>query len=127
MKLKSDNIANMSCGVGDKLKISRPIGYKPTTWASDLNEKFFLNGFKVIYTEIGEFEGSPDDTGNHVYYRHKKSGQQIIEFISKGLGTVYFYLVLEGVMPHDHASIPQGGPAYATYFSEAAEQIEEGS
>lgn len=130
MEFYSDNVTNMVCTVNDKIKLCRPFGYLPVTWNDDADTKFYLNGFRVVDTELGEFEGVPDsDKVNCVYYRHKKSGRQVIEFMSTALGKRYFYIILEGVVIHDHASIPQGGPAYATYFSEPEEEGagEEGS
>jgi len=129
MEFYSDNVTTMVCTVGDKLKLCRPFGYPPVTWDDDANVKVYLNGFRVVYTELGEFDGLADTAGNCIYYKHKKSGRQVIEFMSTALGKRYFYIILEGVVIHDHASIPQGGPAYATYFSEPEEEGagEEGS
>ena len=124
---QSDGVITIVCAVNDKFKICRPLGYKPVTWGEDADKKVYLNGFRVVYPELGEFEGKPEDNKDDcVYYRHLKSGRQIIEFVSIDLGNNYFYIVLEGITVHDHASIPQGGPAYATYYSESGEG-EEGS
>jgi len=53
-----------------------------------------------------------------VYYEHLESGRQIIRYKSQTLTTVLFYIVVQGVQIHDHASIYQGGPAFATYYAE---------
>jgi len=124
MEFYSGNVTNAVCSVNDKLKLCRPIGYKPVTWEEGANEGIYLNGFRVVYPELGKFEGTPEGDTNCVYYRHEKSGRQVIEFMSADLGKHYFYLILEGIVVHDHASIPQGGPAYATYYSEP-EEVEE--
>lgn len=123
MEFQSDDITTTICAVGDKLKVCRPLGYKPVTWQEGADVDIYLNGFRILYPELGKFEGAPEDNKtNCVYYRHEKSGRQVIEFVSTDLGDNYFYIILEGIVVHDHASIPQGGPAYATYYSE----IEEG-
>jgi len=131
MEFYSENVTNAVCGVNDKVKLCRPVGYPPVTWAEDADEKIYLNGFRVVYPELGEFDGFPNianEQNNCVYYKHLKSGRQVIEFVSVFLGKHYFYIILEGIVVHDHASIPQGGPAYATYYSEPEEgAVEEGS
>jgi len=124
MEFYSENVTNAVCSVNDKLELHRPVGYPPAEWPKDANPKIYLNGFRVVYSELGEFEKIPDED-NMVYYKHLKSGHQVIEFVSDFLGRHYFYLILEGITIHDHASIPQGGPAYATYYSEP--EREEGS
>ena len=121
MEFYSENVTNAVCSVGDKVKLSRPVGYPPVTWENDADVKIYLKGFRVVYPELGEFDGLVDAAGDRIYYKHLKSGRQIIEFVSLFLGRHYFYLILEGIVVHDHASIPQGGPAYATYYSEPEE------
>jgi len=127
MEFQSDNVTTTICAVGDKLKVCRPLGYKPVTWEESADSKIYLNGFRILYPEIGEFEGKADSSGNCIYYKHLKSGRQVIEFVSTDLGDNYFYVTLEGIVVHDHASIPQGGPAYATYYSEPEEDSGEES
>ena len=116
MEFYSENVTTFTCAVGDKMRLCRPVGHKPALDPEGVAETTHLNGFRVVYPELGEFEGKDGD--NCVFYRHKKSGRQVVEFLSVALGLRYFYLILEGIVVHDHASIPQGGPAYATYFSE---------
>jgi hypothetical protein len=106
---------NFTCKVGDLLKISRPGCYPPVDFPSDADTTQYLNGFYVMYPEIGEFEGNIGNSA--VFYRHKTSGRQIIEYLSDGLGKYKFRVVLEGVVVHDHASIHTGGPAFATYYA----------
>jgi len=127
MEFYSENVTTMICTVKDKLKLCRPPGYPPVMWGEDADKGVYLNGFRVVYPKLGKFDGAPEgNKENCVYYRHEKSGRQIIEFMSTDLGRHYFYIILEGVVVHDHASIPQGGPAYATYYS-APEKKEENS
>jgi hypothetical protein len=124
MEFYSENVTNVVCGVGDKVKLCRSVGYPPVTWEDKADKKIYLNGFRVVYPKLGEFDGFPsaiNEKSNCVYYKHLKSGRQVIEFVSDFLGKHYFYLILEGIVVHDHASIPQGGPAYATYYSEPEE------
>jgi len=123
-QLNTETVTTFTVGVGDRVKIVRPEGFPPCVWV-DKDSRYFLNGFRVMYQDIGEFVGSPNNSADAVYYKHKQSGKQIIQYISdseEGLGLAVFYVVLQGIQVHDHASIYQGGPAYATYFSEIEEE-----
>jgi len=121
-----DNIKifNFACRVGDKIKITRPLGYPPIEFTGDnYDPKYYLNGFVIKYQNLGEFEGGIDETA--VYYRHKVPGRQIIEYVSNGLGQYRFQAVLEGITVHDHSSVYTGGPAFATYYAEVPGRDEE--
>ncbi|RLB84882.1 MAG: hypothetical protein DRH15_04200 [Deltaproteobacteria bacterium] len=110
------NTSYLTCTVGDRVKLIHPLGHPPTEFSGDKPETQYLKGFIILKPELGEFEGY-DDKG-YVYYRHKHSGRQIIKYVSEGLGSFEFYLVVEGIVVHDHASVAMGGPAFATYYSE---------
>lgn len=102
--------------VGDLVKIERPKGYPPVEFEGNPDPKQYLNGFVIMYPELGEFEDEIEGTA--VYYRHNLSGKQIIEYISRGLGRYKFRAELEGIIVHDHSSVHTGGPAFATYYAE---------
>jgi hypothetical protein len=122
---KSQTVIN--CGVGQTIKLSRPQYYKGVN--QNLDTKVGVNGFRVLYPELGEIiESSTDPGKTWIKYKHKKSGTQVIEFTSVDLGTHVFTAVIQGITVHDHASIPMGGPAFATYYSEPnVTTTEEGS
>jgi len=121
------NTRFISLMVGRRLKLFRPGGYPGVEYAGG-DAKYYSNGFKILYPELGEFtESSSDDGKSWVIYKHLKSGKQVIEFISDSLGTVKFHLVAQGVQIHDHASIEMGGPAFATYYTEPTTPVEEGT
>jgi hypothetical protein len=107
----------VSCRVGKSLTLIRPVGYSAVTGSENA-------GFKMLYPALGEFTEVGED---YVVYLHKKSGTQIIEFVSNTLGHHVFSAIIQGIIVHDHASIPMGGPAFATYYTEAPTNSEEGS
>jgi len=117
------NITSFTASVGDIIKISRPVGYPP--WPHDARPAEHTAsavdawGFKIGDGGLGSFVdlGGVNWDSGFVYYMHTKSGRQIIEYVSNGLQVVYFYIVIAGVQVHDHASIYQGGPAFATYYA----------
>ena len=112
--IDSQNIVKFAASVGDKLKVCAPGHYLPAPKPTDVPADQYLNGFILSDTNIGSFEG---ESGRCIFYRHERSGLQIIRYISTGLGDVEFYAVVEGIVVHDHASVYQGGPAYATYYA----------
>lgn len=114
----------ISCRVGDKVLLTRPLYYKGIEQGDD--KKVTANGFKILYPALGEFIDYSKDVGKSwVKYHHLKSGQQVIEFRSNDLGTHIFTCVIQGITVHDHASVDMGGPAYATYYSEPTVYTEE--
>lgn len=119
---KSQTVIN--CVVEDVILLTRPLYYKGIEQGDD--ETISVNGFRILYPELGQFIDSSTDEGKSwVKYQHQKSGQQVIEFISHDLGVHTFTCVIQGISVHDHASIPMGGPAYATYYSEPSVYTEE--
>lgn len=122
--IDSQNVLSFAMSVGDRVKLCGPVNYPPVIFPDDpaYDAKYYLNGFIVLNQDLGEFEGSPTGSNLCVYYRHKQSGRQIIQYASEGLGQMSFYAILEGITVHDHASIPQGGPAFATYWAESREE-----
>jgi len=119
--IDSQNVVSFTMNVGDRVKLCAPANYPPVVFPTNddsYDPIYYLNGFIVVDQSLGEFEGTPDGSNMCVYYRHNSSGRQIIQYSSEALGQVTFYAILEGIVVHDHASIPQGGPAFATYWSE---------
>ncbi|MHA1409735.1 MAG: hypothetical protein ACTSQY_05435 [Candidatus Odinarchaeia archaeon] len=120
-----EQTVTIACLVDDKVRLLRP-PYKGIPFSSQADEKYYRYGFRILKTDLGEFvEDSGDTEKSWVVYHHKKSGKQTIEFISDELGLFKFYVVIQGITVHDHASIVMGGPAYATYFTEPAQEPEE--
>jgi hypothetical protein len=130
ISVDGENMMTFVVAVGDKIRLVAPQGYPPVTFADDVEARYFKNGFEVLETGLGRF--TEDDAGNAaVVYEHQSSGKQVIRYTTSCLAPryLYFYAVLEGITVHDHASIPQGGPAFATYYSDnlASQREEEGA
>ena len=127
VNVDSQNVISFALSVGDKIKLCAPVNYPPVTFPTnpEYAPEYYLRGFIVLNKELGQFEGSPDGSNLCVYYKHKKSGRQIIQYSSVGLGETTFYAIVEAITVHDHASIPQGGPAFATYYAELPEDAAE--
>lgn len=107
----------ISCNVGNTVLLTRPLYYKGIEQGDD--KEVAVNGFRILYPALGKFiEHSTDEGKSWVKYQHLRSGQQVIEFRSRDLGTHVFTCVIQGIVVHDHASVDMGGPAYATYYSE---------
>ena len=108
-------VQSFYCCMGDELEICHPRFCKGVETRSQNPNTVALRGFRLIYPQLGDL--TEGDKWNCVKYHHKKSGKQIIEF-TEDLNLRKSYLVMETVTAHDHASIPQGGPAFATYYAE---------
>lgn len=131
-----DNVTYFSCIVGERVLLHRPAGYKGIkfkyTEGPNINPKtsvhidYYRYGFRILFPELGKFISDSNDVNrSYVIYLHEKSGEQIIEFVSDELGSFKFYVVIQGITLHDHASIAMGGPAYATYFTKQNQEPEE--
>ena len=126
--INSSNVVSFVASIGDTVKICRPVGYPPHVLGINYeytSSDTSINGFRILYTELGRFVD--DDTLGVddicIRYLHEKSGMQIIEYTAAGAAvTTKFYAILQGIMVHDHASIHQGGPAFATYYAEVPEE-----
>jgi len=115
----SQNITKFTASVGDKIKICAPAHHLPAGKPDNIKADQFSNGFILYYPNIGAFESGAG--ARCVFYRHNRSGVQIIKYVSVGLGTTEFYAIVDGIVVHTHASVYQGGPAYATYYAEVEE------
>lgn len=138
VRLNSPNVTTFTVSVGDIVKISRPVGYPPFANMSvaisndgsdseSLKTEYELYGFKILDKTLGKFVKLADTNliDGFVYYNHTKSGRQIVRYKSKTIIDTLFYIVVQGVQIHDHASIYQGGPAFATYWAETSNRQEE--
>jgi hypothetical protein len=139
----SPNVSTFIVSVGDIIKIQRPPGYPPYPISGkDGNTDGFAvpesakeptihkaYGFTVLDTNLGEFiiQSKFGWSDGYVFYRHDRSGRQAIRYLSHGIIDVTLYMLVTGIEVHDHASVYQGGPAYATYWAQVpAEATEEG-
>ncbi len=118
LNLDSDNVTTFTAIIGDVLKLRQPVNYLPVEFPEDYDSTQFKKGFVIFDRKIGKFVDGDLSDDICVYYKHIKSGKQIIQYLSNSLGERRFYAIIEGIGVHDHASIPQGGPAFATYFTE---------
>lgn len=112
----------IECAVGDTVEICHSNKFNGVVGAISvenggvLESVRLVNGFRVSNSEIGSLAES--DKWNCVDYTHERPGKQIIEFIEDVSRRRSYIEVNGSIRIHDHASIPQGGPAYATYYSE---------
>lgn len=121
-----------AANVGDVIRIRRPVGYPHRGAGSGESEKKYeCLGFKIMNEDLGHFvrteneEYTPDNS-LCVYYKHEKSGKQVIQYNANGgLKPIVFYITIQGITVHDHGSIHMGGPAYATYYAEVPEEMVE--
>lgn len=122
----SSNITTFTANIGDKVKIYRPVGYPayPDGKEKDPPEKTETSclGFSIGDENVGKFVDfdALDYEDGYVIYQHDKSGKQVISYKSHALVDITFYIVIQGIVVHDHASIVEGGPAFATYYTEVA-------
>ncbi len=118
VNLDSENIVEFTVSIGDKIRLCPPIAQPAIEFTADqLSEKpdHRLKGFTILNDKLGEFTG---EDGDCVIYYHTKSGRQIIQYNSMGIGYKVYYAIVDGIIVHDHASIHEGGPAFATYYAE---------
>lgn len=129
--LGSSNVTTFTANVGDTVKIYRPIGYPPYPHDSEPEEPvksdYECLGFVVMDENLGKFinYNNLSYSDGYVFYKHEKSGKQTIKYTSHAIMDIIFYITVQGIVVHDHASVPQGGPAYATYYTELADNREQ--
>ena len=131
IRLNSPNVTTFTASIGDVIKITRPVGYPPyapgKTPSAPTKTEYEVYGFKILDQQLGHFIRLSEINLNSgfVYYEHLKSGRQIVRYKAQTLTVTLFYIIVQGVQIHDHASIYQGGPAFATYFAELPEDAAE--
>lgn len=97
-----------SRGIGFFVNPEKTISYKGKVF--DL-----INGFAVDNPQVGSLEAS--SAGDvAVVYVHKRPEENFIYFFA--LTGEMAVVNVVAVPIHDHSSIIQGGPAYATYFND---------
>lgn len=111
--------ASFDCSVGEVIELCHSKEY------AGVEADGYVRGFRMTNSNLGELRERPgSNKWNCVEYQHLKVGTQIIEFI-EDMGNRRSTIEINGSMPiHDHSSIPQGGPAYATYYAEIEEDEE---
>lgn len=115
----------IECGVGDTVRICHSSNFRAA------QDSTLVSGFRLSYPNMGSLsesssggDNSGTDGWNCAEYHHKFAGTQVIEF-TEDMSRRRSYIQVNGNIPlHDHASISQGGPAYATYYSEIEEDEE---
>jgi hypothetical protein len=128
LRLNSPNVTTFTASISDVIKITRPVGYPPyvpgKAPANPASSEYEAYGFKILDQDLGKFiRLSEVNLGSgFIYYQHLKSGRQIIRYKSQSITDTLFYIIVQGIQIHDHASIYQGGPAYATYWAETREE-----
>jgi len=128
LRLNSPNVTTFTASVDDVIKITRPVGYPAYPAgkepADPTTSEYEAYGFKILDQSLGKFVRLDEVTlkSGYIYYKHTKSGRQILRYKSKSITDVLFYIIVQGVQVHDHASIYQGGPAFATYWAETREE-----
>ena len=117
INLDAENVVEFTISVGDTIRLCPPAAYLAVSFTAEQEALVtqYLNGFIILNPDLGEFT---EAEGMCVKYKHNKSGKQIIQYASKGLGEKYFYAIVSVITVNDHASIHQGGPAFATYYAE---------
>lgn len=131
LRLNSPNVTTFVASTGDVIKITRPLGYPAyapgKAPANVLPGDYEAFGFTILDKLLGKFIRLKEITldSGFVYYQHLASGRQIIKYKSQNLTDTIFYIIVQGIQIHDHASIYQGGPAFATYYAELPEDAAE--
>jgi len=123
VRIGSPNVTTFAANVGDKITIFRPVGYPyypPDKLPEEVKTATECLGFRLRDEDLGEFTDFDDISYElgYVIYQHNKQGQQIISYTSHIMYDTTFYLIIQGLLIHDHASVYTGGPAYATYYTE---------
>jgi len=78
-------------------------------------DEVLVRGFAVVNSLIGTISIDDSDLSG-VIYTHKKPEENAVWFFA--LTGERGALFISSVPIHDHSSVPQGGPAFGTYFSE---------
>ncbi len=127
--MTADNSSYFTAAVDDVVLVCRPQGYPP--WAGDtpssaVKNDYEVYGFKILNPELGKFIDTDSVTGSSgcVKYLHEKSGKQIIQYTAAGAVNpdAAFFMIIQPVPVHDHASVYQGGPAFATYYAKTPQE-----
>lgn len=113
-------ITVFECTVGDTIEVC----HSKLVMAHEGEDR--VRGFKMSEPDMGNLVENSDKS-NCVDYTHTKAGKQVLEFKERYLSKLSYIEIAGSIRVHDHSSIPQGGPAYATYYSEIEEEEAEGT
>lgn len=95
---------------GSTIKVTRPLGFPPGEGG----------GFSLVEPIHGTIM---ETTIDYIKYKHESFGRQVIKYLSHGgLYPMTFYLTVDSISLHDHASIATGGPAFATYYTNVPQE-----
>lgn len=119
--------AFFSASPGDVITICRPGGFPPWVEAPEGtsgDDPYERNGFVIVDRNLGKFIGTNAADDGCVDYKHEKSGKQIIQYLAGGCiaSNVVFEIIIQPTTVHDHASVYQGGPAFATYYAKTPQE-----
>jgi hypothetical protein len=122
---------SVNLAVGEEILLEIPNDYKSgkgwfakggatgtIKWLGD--DRDLLRGFMAENTNIGSLRINPNKSSASVLYLQKLSGENRIYFFAE-TGESAVCNVTQ-IPVHDHSSIMQGGPAYATYHTNPEEQ-----
>lgn len=125
---------SVNLAVGEEILLEIPSDYKSGKgWFARGGEngeikwlgrdRDLLRGFMVENENVGEIRANPNKSAASVLYKQKLSGENRIYFFA-ATGESAVCNVTQ-IPVHDHSSIMQGGPAYATYYTNVEEQTQE--
>jgi len=125
---------SINLAVGEEVQLDIPNDYKSGKgWFARGGEKGtirylgkerdLLRGFMVENDNIGEIRPNPNKNAASVIYLQKLSGENRIYFFAE-TGEMAVCNITQ-IPVHDHSSIMQGGPAYATYYTNVEEQTKQ--
>lgn len=104
-------VARIECNVGDIIELCHG-DFILTETGDDI-----IRGFRLSDPDLGKLKEASSGKQRCVDYLHEKGGVQVIEL--RSASGRFSYIEIGGTIKvHDHASVPMGGPAYATYYSE---------
>ena len=128
---KNIGSTSVNLAVGEKILLEIPNDYKTgkgwfakggaeskIKWLGE--DKDLIRGFMVENSNIGEITPNKKKNSASVIYLQKLSGENRIYFFAE-TGESAVCNVTQ-IPVHDHSSIMQGGPAYATFYTNTEEQ-----
>jgi len=123
--------ASVNLAVGEEILLEIPNDYRSGKgWFAKGKEKGeikwlgtkrdLIRGFMSENESIGTIKKNPNKDTASVIYLQKLSGENRIYFFAE-TGEMAVCNITQ-IPVHDHGSIMQGGPAYATYYTNPEEQ-----
>lgn len=126
--------ASINLAVGEEILLEIPNDYKSGKgWFAKMGEngaegkikwlgdtRDLVRGFMSENESIGTIKVNPNKKTASVIYLQKLSGENRVYFFAD-TGEMAVCNITQ-IPVHDHSSIMQGGPAYATYYTNPEEQ-----